>query len=185
MFSPVSTQLLSISPLLYLLSSQVLPWYVIHPNFNLFPTSLSQSSLFSSPSPLLCRLLSSQPCLGMSSIRTLTFFQQVDQSPLFSSLLLSISSPLPPPVLTVLPQYVIHSNFNLFSTSLSQSPLFSSPSPLLCHLLSSESCLSTSSIRTLTFFQQVNLLSSPLCLLFVSSPLPPPLLTVLPWYVIH
>src|SRR6266404_5787649 len=97
------------------------------------------------PSPLLCRLLSSQSCLGMSSIRTLTFFQQVDQSPLFSSLLLSlaascphrpasvchpfelqpflnkfitdsslllsISSPLPPPLLRVLPQYVIHPNF--------------------------------------------------------------------------
>src|SRR6266481_313349 len=84
MFSPVSTQLLSISPLLYLLSSQVLPQYVIHPNFNLFPTSLSQSSLFSSLSPLLCCLLSSQSCLGTSSIRTLTFFQQVDPL-LFSS----------------------------------------------------------------------------------------------------
>src|SRR6266404_2903979 len=134
MFSPVSTQLLSISPLLYLLSSQVLPQYVIHLNFNLFPTSLSQSSLFSSLSPLLCCLLSSQSCLGTSSIRTLTFFQQVDQ-PLFSSLsslcLLSFAASSP----SVLSWYVIHPNFNLFSTSLSQSPL-SSLSPLLCHLLS-------------------------------------------------
>src|SRR5882762_4955414 len=107
MFSPVSTQLLSISPLLYILSSQVLPWYVIHLNFNLFPTSLSQSPLFSSPSPLLCHLLSSESCLGMSSIQILTFFQQVNllSSPLC---LLFVSSPLPPPLLTVLSWYVIH-----------------------------------------------------------------------------